>query len=75
MTGNELRQQRARLGLTQGELATRLGVRLATVSDWERGAIPISRNRARLLALDLGEIRPQVRVERRGRPRKQPTAA
>lgn len=32
-----MRETRERLGLTQDELARRLGVRQQTVSDWERG--------------------------------------
>ena len=32
-----IKQYRARLGLTQAELATRLGVSFATVNRWENG--------------------------------------
>lgn len=75
MTGNELKQQRERLGLTQRELAAHLGVVVATVSMWESGAAPIPAHRARLIALDLRGLRPRKRIERRGRPRKSlPTA-
>ena len=34
---NEIRSYRLQLGLTQTEVARGLGIRLATVSSWERG--------------------------------------
>lgn len=34
---NEIRRYRLQLGITQRELARRLGVRLSTFSSWERG--------------------------------------
>ena len=42
MTPNELLSRRRALGLSQAELATRLGVATNTVARWERGerAIP-----------------------------------
>jgi transcriptional regulator with XRE-family HTH domain len=36
MTGEELRECRERLGLTQAELAREVGVRSDTLSRWER---------------------------------------
>lgn len=36
MTASEIRQLRARLGLTQQELASKLQVALATVASWEQ---------------------------------------
>lgn len=39
----ELRKRRQKMGLTQGELATRLGVHRITVTRWETGASPIER--------------------------------
>lgn len=36
---NEVQSIRARLGVSQGELATWLGVHAITVSRWERGAL------------------------------------
>ena len=36
-----MRQERERLGFSQRELAELLGVRQATVSEWERGAVTI----------------------------------
>lgn len=41
MTGDQLRAARKVLGLTQEELADRLGNARTTVRDWERGAFPI----------------------------------
>lgn len=41
MTGNELRKRRARMGLTQAQLAAHLGVDPNTVARWERGELPI----------------------------------
>jgi len=38
MTPSEIRDLRTRLGMTQAQLATALGlVRTGTISDWERG--------------------------------------
>jgi transcriptional regulator with XRE-family HTH domain len=37
MTGEELRECRERLGMTQAELAREVGVRSDTLSRWERG--------------------------------------
>lgn len=37
MTPDELRSRRAKLGLTQAELASALGRPLATVRNWEQG--------------------------------------
>lgn len=41
MTGDELRETRAGLGLSQAALAAKLGVQVTTVSRWERGGIRI----------------------------------
>ena len=38
MTGRKIRSVRRRLGLTQKELARRLGVARATVTRWENGS-------------------------------------
>ena len=40
MTGRELRKQRLRLCLTQGELATKIGMALNTITRYERGFLP-----------------------------------
>ena len=37
MINQEIIKKRKLLGLTQAELANKLGVRQATVADWERG--------------------------------------
>jgi DNA-binding transcriptional regulator YiaG len=37
MDGQELRRQREALGLTQAQLATRFGVSLRTLQEWEYG--------------------------------------
>jgi len=37
MTPEELKQRREQLGITQEELAERLGVKMDTVSGWEHG--------------------------------------
>jgi len=51
MTGQQLRRIRKRLGLTQVELADRLGVASNTVARWERNEVGISGPVARLLTL------------------------
>jgi DNA-binding transcriptional regulator YiaG len=38
VTKDELKKLRARLGLTQQQLAKKLNVDVATISRWERGA-------------------------------------
>ena len=43
MTGSELRARREALGMTQAELARRLGVPQQHVSRWERGERGITR--------------------------------
>jgi superfamily II DNA or RNA helicase/DNA-binding XRE family transcriptional regulator len=51
-----IKQYRARLGLTQAELATRLGVSFATVNRWENGQTkPSPLSWQQLLRLDEGE--------------------
>jgi len=41
MTGQELRQTRTRLKLTQEQLASHLKVAANTIARWERGEYPI----------------------------------
>lgn len=41
MIAETIKQRRKALGITQGELASRLGVRQATISDFERGIMSI----------------------------------
>lgn len=50
MTPAELKRLRARLGLTQAQLAERLGVDRNTVTRWEMGLRKISEPVSRLLA-------------------------
>ena len=61
---NEIRRYRLRLGLTQRELAKRLGVRLATFSDWERGvtcpSMPMVFKLARLLNILAEGLYPEM---------------
>ena len=53
---DRIRQYRDRLGLTQGELAARLGVSFATVNRWENGQTkPSPLAWQRLIRLDEGE--------------------
>jgi len=40
LTGRELRRQRLLLGLTQSELADRLGMSRNTITRYERGFLP-----------------------------------
>lgn len=51
MTGEELRRVRRRLGLTQVQLAERLGVAANSVARWERDEVPIREPIARLVRL------------------------
>lgn len=49
MDANEIRTRRASLGITQAELARRIGVTQPTISNWEAGrVIPRSTERARI---------------------------
>jgi len=41
LTGRELRRQRLLLGLTQQELAERLGMARNTITRYERGFLPV----------------------------------
>jgi transcriptional regulator with XRE-family HTH domain len=44
VTGRELRKQRLRLGLTQAQLATRLGLNRMSISRYENGLWPIPKH-------------------------------
>lgn len=63
MTGKGLKQKRAQLGLTQVQLAARLGVSANAVARWERGERRISEPVARLLTLLC--TMPRMNVKRR----------
>jgi transcriptional regulator with XRE-family HTH domain len=49
MTGSQLKKIRGQLGLTQAEMAERVGVTPNTVARWERGEIVIREPIARLI--------------------------
>jgi len=51
--GERLRLKRVELGMTQRELARRVGVRLATISDLERGKRDMTTEVARRIAYHL----------------------
>jgi DNA-binding transcriptional regulator YiaG len=51
MTGKQIQTIRLRLGLTQAELAEKLGVARNTVTRWESETIGIKESAARLLQL------------------------
>ncbi len=62
MKGDELRQVRERLGLTQKGLGEKLGVHTNTVARWERNEVGISEPAARLVRLLLKQrTRPKGR--------------
>lgn len=67
MTGKELMAIRKRLGLTQAELAERLGVARFSISRQERGAHGIRESLAKLIRF-VAEI--EGRKKPRGSPRK-----
>ena len=51
MTGQELRDIRKRLGLTQAALAERLAVTTTTLARWERNELPVRESMARFVRL------------------------
>jgi transcriptional regulator with XRE-family HTH domain len=51
MTGKEVQRLRKRLGLTQGELAQRMGVSRVSVGRWETDQHAIRESAARLLLM------------------------
>lgn len=53
MSGKTLRRLREAAGLTQGQLAKKLGVALNTVSRWELGQMKIAQRSERLIELVL----------------------
>jgi transcriptional regulator with XRE-family HTH domain len=58
MKPEELRRRREALGMTQDDLARELGVKMMTVSRWERGVYPIPRHIA--LAVEAIEARRRI---------------
>jgi transcriptional regulator with XRE-family HTH domain len=55
MKPEELKRHREALGMTQDDLARELGVKMMTVSRWERGVYPIPRHIA--LAIEAIEMK------------------
>lgn len=66
MTGEELRRLRKRLGLTQAQLAERVGVTRNTIARQERGESGIGEPLARLIRL-LAEQKGRLKGKREGR--------
>ena len=64
MTGKAFKQKRGKLGLTQVQLATRLGVSVTAVARWERGERRISEPVAKLLTL-LCQMQPMTTPRRK----------
>jgi len=58
MKPEELKRHREALEMTQDDLARELGVKMMTVSRWERGVYPIPRHIA--LALEAIEMKRRV---------------
>lgn len=54
MNGKLMKERRKELGMTQMDLAVRMGVQLSNVSSWERGARTASVPNLRKLAVILG---------------------
>jgi DNA-binding transcriptional regulator YiaG len=72
MTGKEVKRIRARLGLTQAQLAEKLGVARVTVARWEVGLLGIRETTARLLkiiAKDKADYGNSAKASRRVRRR------
>ena len=65
ITGTEVRRLRRKLGLTQGQLAARLGVHIMTVARWEWGTVRVTEPMARLLRLQVQISKPTMRSGRR----------
>ena len=65
MTGNELRDIRSRLGLTQEEFGERLGVTLTTVWRWEHEQRQIVESIARLVHYVAKEGKPKKKRKAR----------
>ena len=56
MTKEQLRKHRKRMGITQRELAARLGVTVTTVARWEIGDRGIRENVAEQIKLQIKEL-------------------
>lgn len=64
MTGDEVRAARKRLGLTQAQLAARLGLARNTVTRWEIGLRSVPKMAATLLRMLVAQT---PRTRRKGR--------
>ena len=68
MTGAELRRVRQNLGLTQVELAQKLGTTSTSVARWERDEVGIGEPVARLIRFVASSVpKPRRAKRRRGR--------
>lgn len=68
MTGNDLKQRRGGLGLSQEGLARALEVALSTVARWEQLKDELIPNSA-MLDLALEALEARAKLERKGRKR------
>ena len=66
MTGNELRELRLQLGLTQEALGKRLGVARVTVARWELELRHIAESMARLIQYLAKEVRAEQKKRQKG---------
>jgi transcriptional regulator with XRE-family HTH domain len=64
LTGRDLRRQRLLLGLTQQELATRLGMARNTITRYERGFLPTI---PKYVELAMQALLVEARQRRKGR--------
>lgn len=67
MNGDQLRDARARLGLTQAGLADLIGTTGNTIARWERNEVPINEMAARFIAHLAKEHVPKRRATTRGK--------
>jgi DNA-binding transcriptional regulator YiaG len=65
MTGDELKQLRTRLGMTQDELGQRLGVARVTVARWEIGLRRVPELAVRLMQHVAKEVKEEQKKRKR----------
>lgn len=65
MTGDEFKQLRTRLGMTQDELGQRLGVARVTVARWEIGLRRVPELAVRLLQHVAKEVKEEQKQRKR----------
>jgi len=65
MTGDELKQLRTRLGMTQDELGQRLGVARVTVARWEIGLRRVPELAVRLMQHVAMEVKQEQKKRKR----------